>query len=278
MHGVRSLALFNLIIISINFIWILIVDANSLFGTSLFHTFHVRPTHLTPADFTFKAWLLIAVTMIIVAVLMYRETGNEHLNMRSVRKVMRIDYMLILNQLFCGLSMVLKLNNQMILSVIFTIACIITLLIVNNRVEIEKLTANSFTKYFIRLAFGLYTGWLMFVFAFNVVTTFLKNELVQSETERYMIDLIVLILSFGFAMYYSYIKMLPSLSAAFTWGLFGVIYQNINHPNYQQYNFLIPLYMLFGIGLISSIYNFYRCNCKRSTTNLPPQANSTSIP
>src|SRR5690606_21995607 len=170
-------------------------------------------------------------------------------------KVMRIDYMLILNQLFCGLSMVLKLNNQMILSVIFTIACIITLLIVNNRVEIEKLTANSFTKYFIRLAFGLYTGWLMFVFAFNVVTTFLKNELVQSETERYMIDLIVLILSFGFAMYYSYIKMLPSVSAAFTWGLFGVIYQNINHPNYQQHNFLIPLYMLFGIGLISSIYN-----------------------
>ncbi|MVZ64844.1 hypothetical protein GQF61_03200 [Sphingobacterium sp. DK4209] len=278
MHGVRSLALFNLIIISINFIWILVVDANSLFGTSLFHAFNVLPTHLTPADFTFKAWLLIAVTMIIVAVLMYRETGNEHLNIRSVRKVMRVDYMLILNQLFCGLSMVLKLNHQMVLSVIFTIACIITILIVNNRVEIEKLTANSFTKYFIRLAFGLYTGWLMFVFAFNVVTTFVKNELVQSETEQYTIDLIFLVLSFGFAMYYSYIKMLPSVSAAFSWGLFGVIYQNINYPNYQQHNILIPLYILFGIGLMISLYNFYRCNSKRTAINLAAQANSTSIP
>jgi len=278
MHGVRNLALFNLIIVSLNFIWILIIDANSFFGVSLFRAFNLFPTHLTPADFTFKAWLIIAMTMIIVTALMYRETGNEHLNMRTVRKVMRIDYMLILNQVFCGMSMVLKLNQYMILSVLFTIACIISLLIINNRMEIEKLTANSFTKYFIRLAFGMYTGWLLFIFTFNIVSTFVKAGVIQSETQQYLVDVTILTITFGMAMYYSFKKMLPTVSVAFTWGIFGVIYQNLNQPAYDEHNILIILYILFGLGTLISMYNFYRCNVKRASNNLAAQASSTSIP
>lgn len=278
MDGVRNLALFNLIIVSLNFIWILIIDGNSIFGVSLFRAFNLFPTHLTPADFTFKAWLVIAIAMIIVTALMYRETGNEHLNIRSVRKVMRIDYMLILNQLFCGMSMVLKLNQFMIISIIFTVACIITLLIINNRMEIEKLTAHSFTKYFIRLAFGMYTGWLLFVFAFNMVTTFVKAGVVHSETEQFIIDVSILILAFGFAMFYSYLKMLPTVSVAFSWGIFGIIHQNLNHPAYEQHNILILLYVLFGLGSLVSIYNFYRCTIKRAANNVASQTSPPSIP
>ncbi len=274
----RKLALLNLLIVCINFTWILYIDSKALFGNSLYRMFSLYPTHLTPAEFTFKIWLMVGFSMMFVSWLMYRETGGQQRNPRMIMKVKKIDYLLILNQLFCGMSMVMKLNEYHIVSVFFSVLCLITLLIINQRLEIHKLTSNSFTKYFIRLSFGLYTGWLLCVFAFNFVTIFVKNGVIESELEQYTIDLGVICLTFAFAMYYSVIKLLPTVSMSFSWGLFGILYQNWKQPAYDNYPILVPLIVLFALGLLASGYIFYRCNIKRVPQKVMEPQNSTSIP
>ncbi len=268
MAGVRTLSVFNFLIVVLNFLWIAAIENGFIYGYSFSKTFSQYPTYLNPAIFTYKIWTVISILIIVTTYLMYYGTQRVHYNLNTSHKIKKIDYLLILNQLALGLSMVLKHNDLFIGSIICTIICLVTMLIINNRIKIHRISLNSFTRYFIRLGFGVYTGWLMFVLSFNFATLLVKLNLMQNEQLFYYGNIaIILIISIAM-LSYSYIKYLPSISIVLVWGIYG-IYHQLQFSELPATNLVGKiLIMIMIIGGFFAVYIFYRCNNRRTSHSL----------
>lgn len=268
MAAPRTLSLLNFLIIVLNFLWIAILDNAILFDFSFTDTIAFYPSYLTPALFTYKIWTFIAIIMIIAAYFMWKGTQESNLSVNTVRKVEKIDYLLILNQLALGLSMTLKHNDYFYSSILFTIVCIITVLRINKNINIRRLTSNSLTRYFIRLGFGVYTGWLIFVFGFNCAVILSKISLQIGEQLFFFLNVALLLLVTLSMIIYSFSNFLPSVSAVLVWGCYGIYYQ-ANLSNISESHDIKP-YLIFAmaIGSIFTAYNYYRCNVRRNEINI----------
>lgn len=265
MSTAKTLALLNCIIVTINFSWIILIDNSYFFGHSINSAISEYPTYLTPDTITFKIWSFLAANMILVGILMYIASKNEQENIRTLKKVEKIGNLLLINQLFCGMSMVLKLNDQFILSVLCSIGCLITILLINRKIEIHKLVSNSITRYFIRLGFGVYTGWMIVIAAFNSVIIVTKYELITNSIEMFWLNLAILIAATIYSIYYTISHNLPAVSVVMAWGVFGILLKNINSPFYIQPDMKPYLFILLAATVLSSAYSFYRCNVRRGT-------------
>ncbi|QBR10956.1 hypothetical protein [Sphingobacterium sp. CZ-2] len=263
MSGTKSLALLNFMMVTLNFTWIILMDNSFFFGNSINTAISSYPTYLTPAPITFKIWSFLSANMILVGILMFIASRNEAENPRTVLKIKKIGNLLILNQLFCGLSMVLKMNNHFILSVICSSACLITILMINKRIEIHKLVSNSFIRYFIRLGFGVYTGWMIILMAFNSVIILAKFELVSSSSELFWLNVAVLLACTAYGIYYTITHYLPAVSAVLAWGIFGILIQNIKQPHFIDPDMKPYLYVMLFACILATLYSFYLCNVRR---------------
>ncbi|WP_156306347.1 hypothetical protein [Sphingobacterium endophyticum] len=268
MAAPRTLSLLNFLIVALNFLWIAILENAILFDFTFTDTIAFYPSYLTPAFFTYKIWSFIAISMILAAYFMFRGTQEPHYSSNTIKKVEKIDYLLILNQMALGLSMTLKHNDYFFWSILYTGVCLITVLIINNRIHIQKLTSNSLTRYFIRLGFGVYTGWIMFVFGFNSAVILSKLSLQLGEQQFFFLNVAVLLLVTLAMVIYSYYYFLPSVSAVLVWGCYGVYYQ-ANLSDISDRHDIKP-YLIFAmlIGAIFTAYNYYRCNVRRNQINI----------
>lgn len=265
MSTAKTLALLNCIIVTINFSWIILIDNSYFFGHSINSAISEYPTYLTPDAITFKIWSFLAANMILVGILMYIASKNEQENIRTLKKVEKIGNLLLLNQLFCGMSMVLKLNDQFILSVLCSVGCLITILLINRKIQIHKLVSNSITRYFIRLGFGVYTGWMIVIAAFNSVIIVTKYDLISNSIEMFGLNLAILVAATIYSIYYTISHNLPAVSVVMAWGVFGILLKNINSPFYIQPDMKPYLFILLAATVLSSAYSFYRCNVRRGT-------------
>jgi len=259
----RTLSFLNLLIVALNFVWIASLENELFFSFSFTDTIELYPSYLTPAKFTYKIWSFIGLIMIIAAYMMYKGSIDNDPNSTTVKKVEKIDYLLILNQLALGLSMTLKHNDYFICSIIFSTVCLISIFTVNRRIQIRRLTSNSITRYFIRLGFGIYTGWIMFVLAFNATTILSKYSIQLGDQLFFYLNVCILILISIAMILYSYFYFLPTVSAVLVWGCYGIYYQINLNPISEYYN--IKPYTIFAmiLGIIFTAYNYYRCSERR---------------
>ncbi len=276
MAAIRLLAIFNFVIVTINFIWIILLDNQYIFGQTIETAVKKYKNPIAPAIYTFNIWIFISLVMILVSYIMYSSTNKTHLNFRTIRKIQKIDIMLILNQMFCGLSMVLKLNDYYFISVLCSIGCAYTLLVINRRINIRMLTSNSITRYFIRLAFGIYLGWILVVITFNSTIVLYKFVDYFNPVLLLWICVCLLILLVAFGSYYAIRNLLPSVIVAICWGLYGMIHQ-IQLNQLESQNILLPvLYTLLGLSVLVTIYSYYLCTSRRAIT-VKPVGHSASI-
>ncbi|MFZ4263101.1 hypothetical protein ACFRAE_13735 [Sphingobacterium sp. HJSM2_6] len=264
MSAIRLLAIFNFIIVTVNFIWIILLDNQYVYGQTIETAVKKYHNPIAPAIYTYNIWIFIALVMILVSYIMYSSTNKAHLNFKTIRKVQKIDIMLILNQMFCGLSMVLKLNDQFIISVLCSIGCAYTLLVINRRINIRMLTSNSITRYFIRLAFGIYLGWILVVITFNSTLVFNKFLYFLDPSILLGMSVGLLIVLVVFGSYYAIRNLLPSVIVAICWGLYGMIFQIQIDQLETQRIFLPLLYTLLSISVMVTIYSYYLCTSRRA--------------
>ena len=277
MSNIRTLALLNLIIISLNFVWIVLLDSQNIFGHSIYLSLNNLNGYLILPEFSFKIWIFIAANMILLGYLMFRASQKEHLNVLTLKKIVKIGNLLIINQLFCGLSMVLKLNDYLFISILCTLVCIGTILIINHRIEIQNIKTNTILRYFLKLTFGLYLGWLIFVMVTNSSALIKLFDLHAYPLIEYLLNVFILVLSTAISIYYSYKKHLPTVAAVQTWGIFGLIYYSLENDIVHKININPVLYVLFLIISSFTIYNYIKCNVKQKPKDIPNQAPS-SIP
>ena len=264
MAAPRTLSLLNLIMVALNFGWIAFLESGFLFNYSFTDTISFYPSYLTPAKFTYKIWIFTGLIMISAAYLMYQGTQKNTLNINTFKKVQKIDYLLILNQTALGLSMALKHHDYFLWSIIFSTICLVSILGINRRIEIKKLTSNSFTRYFIRLGFGVYTGWLIFVLGFNSTAIISKFGIQIGEELFFYLNILVFALITIAISLYSYLYYLPTVSAVLVWGSYGAFHQLSQYPLSENYNFKPLLIGAMTIGSILTAYNYYRCSVRRN--------------
>ena len=263
MAAPKTLSLLNLVIVAINFLWIACLENGFLFNYSFTDTIAFYPSYLTPAKFTYKIWTFIAFNMVLAAYLMYVGSQPTNSNENTIRKVQKIDYLLILNQLALGLSMTLKHNDYFYWSILYSCICLYTLILINKRIQIKKLTSNSFTRYFIRLGFGVYTGWLIFVLGFNSAIILSKLSLSLGDHLFFYLNLGILTILSIVMLTYSYYNYLPSVSAVLAWGCYGVYDQSKTNPISQNFDLGPYLLIAMGLAVISTAIVYYRCSIRR---------------
>lgn len=263
MAAPRTLSLLNLLIVALNFVWIASLENGYFFNFSFTDTIAFYPSFLTPAKFTYKIWIFVGFIMIMAAYMMYQGSQDTQLNINTVKKVEKIDYLLILNQMALGLSMTLKHNDFFMWSILYSTVSLVTIFMINRRINIKRLTSNSVTRYFIRLGFGVYTGWLMFVLGFNIAAVLSKNSVYIGEELFFYLNVLILVLVTIAMAVYSYYYFLPSVSAVLAWGSYGVYYKFSQNPISDNYDIKPYLIMAMAVGGILTAYNYYRCTVRR---------------
>lgn len=259
MSGIRTLAILNFLITSINFVWIILLDTYSIFGKSIGSTLEQYPTYLSPADFSQKIWILIAAIMSGATYLMIQSTYKVKISMKTSSNISKLDYFLILNQFFCGMSMILMINNEFMLSLIFSLATLWSILIINKRLNLQKITMYSPTRYFTRLGFSLYTGWIIVIIIYTFPLLYSHFNINLSPNMVYNLNMVILVGLSGATLYYAFKYSLPAVSSALTWGIFCIIFkQHISaYAPYPAMKYW--LYFILLIAAIFTLINFYRC-------------------
>ncbi|MGH2622107.1 MAG: hypothetical protein ACRDE7_00395 [Sphingobacterium sp.] len=259
MSGIRTLAILNFLITSINFAWIILLDTYSIFGKSIGSTLEQYPTYLSPADFSQKIWILIAAIMSGATYLMIQSTYKVKISMKTSSNISKIDYLLILNQFFCGMSMILMINTEFMLSLIFSLATLWSILVINKRLNLQKITMYSPTRYFTRLGFSLYTGWIIVIIIYTFPLLYRHFNTNLNPNFVYILNMLVLVGLSGATLYYAFKYSLPAVSSVLTWGIFCIIFkQHISayspYPDMKYW-----LYFILLIAAIFTLINYYRC-------------------
>ncbi|SRR5690606_16518191 len=271
MAAPKTLSFLNLVMVALNFLWIACLENGLLFSFSFTDTIAFYPSYLTPAKFAYQIWNFIAFNMVLATYMMYVGTQKNSLNENVVKKVQKIDYLLILNQMALGLSMTLKQNDYFYWSLLYSIICLISVMLINKRIQIQRLTTNSFTRYFIRLGFGVFTGWLMFVIGFNFAVILVKLSPSIGDPLFFYLNLFALAITCACMLAYSYYNYLPSVSAVLAWGSYGAYVENKQDPLPTQYDILPFLIISMILGLIFTAFNYYRCTVRRKMLSITIQ-------
>jgi len=260
MSAIRTLAILNFLITCINFTWIILIDNYAVFGQSISSTLDKYPTYLSPVDFSHKIWVLIAAIMTTATYLMFHSTHKVSRSMKTIRNISKIDHLLILNQFFCGMSLVFMLNNSFVISLIFMIATLLTIIIINKRLELHKITMYSFTRYFTRLGFSLYTGWIIVVIIYTISILCGKFSYSLSNPNiAYTFNIIILVSFSAAALFYAFKYSFPAVSSALTWGIFCVAFKQETSHYYQYPGMKYWLYTIFALAVLFTLINYYRC-------------------
>lgn len=252
MRSANKAAFLNLIYIIINFVWLVIVDNKKIFGTSLYETFYQNWSYLTPHYATFEIWKVIAICFVTTAlfycILLRRERDEDR---ALAEQISSSENWIIYNQLFLGLSIVLKVNNYLTVALLFTIATFYTLNKLNYIFKIRDYKNPTAIHIFTRTSMGLYSGWLVYLMGFNglpVLSHLFKMR--GDETIFFILALIFLLVSFSFILYKAIICILPALLVGYTAGVLGSYFYNIQSQNTDIYHQTMQ-YAFLSIMLIS---------------------------
>ena len=259
MSAIRTLAILNFLITSINFTWIILIDSYALFGQSLSSTLDQNPTYLSPADFSQKIWILIAAIMSTATYLMAYSTYKLHSSMKTTKNVFKLNYLLIMNQFFCGMSMVFMINDELLVSLLFSLATLWSLLVINKRLDLHKITMYSHTRYFTRLGFSLYTGWIIVMIMYTFPLLYRQFNISLNQPLIYNLNMAILIGLSGATLYYAFKYSFPAVSSALSWGIFCIIFKQQFSAYYPYPETKYWLYFVFLLAAIFTLINFYRC-------------------
>lgn len=249
MRSVHRIAFQNLLFITINFLWIILIDNNKIYGSTMYETFDKHWSYLTPHVFTFNIWkvisLLLVLTAIMYCIILQRE---EEENSLLAEQLDRSGNWMLINQLFLGLSMVLKLNEHLTLAFICSLATYYTLNKLNYMFKIRESHNPAFIHILTRTSLGIYSGWFIYILGYNGIP--LINILLGIEPTHaitFYASILYLILSFGYIMYKSILCRLPAVLIGYTIGVLGAYYYNLSHvldrpyTAYMHYTLLVIL-------------------------------------
>lgn len=258
MKSANQIAFLNLLFIVINCFWILILDEKKVFGNSIYETFSSNWSYLTPHLTTFNIWKIIAIVMVLTAVFYCMTLSNEKEdNKELASQVQKSGNLMIANQLFLGISMVLKLNGYLVLAYLCSIATIVSLTKLNKIFNINNHTNLSYIHLFTRISLGIYTGWLVYLLGFNGLPTL--NKLLRIPNDHslfFYLALVFLVCSFIYILCMTMKSKLSAILIGYAVGVIGTYYQIIHNPNGTIYTTIIKntLVGILIIAFISVIY------------------------
>lgn len=258
MKSAHQLAFLNLLFIIINSFWIIIVDDKKIYGLPIYDTFFDNWSFLTPHVATFNIWKIIIVTLVFTAVLYCIVLKREYAeDIPLAQKIEEAGNLMILNQLLLGISMVLKVNNYLIVAYIFTIATYYTLHKLNIIFSIRDHKNPSFVHVFTRTSLGLYSGWFVYLLGFNGIPTLssMFNERADHPVFFY-VAILFLIGSFCFTLYKSFVCNLPAIIVGYTAGILGSYYYNVSQGKEDVY-YIIMRYSFLTLLILAILTIFY---------------------
>ena len=255
MRNSKQLAILNFIFVVLNLTWILIIDRQKLFGKSIYDTFIGNWTYLTPHKYTFFIWSLVSICLIITHGAFINSLKNAETSDHISEKVNNTGFLIMLNQVLLGMSMVTKLNDNIEISLLFTFGTLITLLTINKRLRIFRNPGQSIVDYISRISYGLYTGWLIYVALFNSAS-YLYTLIDVSMYSKFMISILSASTLFAIILIKSFKRKLPSYIFGYSFGLMGAysnVYEGSYTPDYAN-EFLIIFQLLVFIMIGSCVY------------------------
>lgn len=254
MRSVHRIAFQNLLFITINFLWIILIDNNRIYGATIYEIFHINWSYLTPHAYTFNIWKIISLLSVLTA-LMYcivlkREEEDNTLLVEQIRKA---GNWVVINQLLLGISMVFKVNHQLILSYLFSIGTFYSLSKLNYIFKIRDNTNPAFIHILTRTTMGIYSGWFVYLTGFNGIPVILKVLKIEVLSDfNFYASIVILLFTFGFILYKSILCRLPALLLGYTIGILGAYFYNLEnggdkaYSTIMHYTFLIILTIAIG--------------------------------
>ncbi|MCA5003953.1 hypothetical protein [Sphingobacterium bovistauri] len=262
MKSAHQIAFLNLVFIIINSFWIIIIDTKKIYGFSIYDTFFNNWSYLTPHIDTFNIWKIITVTLALTAVLYCLVLKREYdEDLPLAQKIEKSGNWMILNQLLLGLSMVLKLNNYLVLAYLFTIGTFYSLVKLNYIFKIRDDKNPSFVHVFTRTSLGFYSGWYVYLLGFNGIPTL--GRLLKQPSDQplfFYLSLLFVISSFSYILYKAVLCNLPAILVGYSAGILGAYYYNINSNKEDIYHLIMRYTFLIAliITIVTVLYLIFK--------------------
>lgn len=262
MKSAHQIAFLNLVFITINFLWIIVVDDKKIYGLSIYDTFSHNWSYLSPHIATFNIWKVIGICLVLTGIfyciILKRENAEDA---PLANQVIKSGNWMIANQLFLGISMVFKMNNLLVLAYLCSLATYYCLNKLNFIFKIRDNNNPAFIHIFTRTSLGLYSGWFVYLLGFNGVPTLSRMLQMPSEhTLFFFASLIFLVGSFGFIWYKTMICKLPAILVGYSVGVLGSFYYNVFGNSATLYHTIMRygLIVILVISILSILYLLYQ--------------------
>lgn len=254
----KQFAFLNFALIFTNFILLIANDSFKLYGFSFFEIFSKNQSYLLPHSNTFFIWQVIALSLITVSLIQYLIVRKEHHNPELDKKIHNNNIPAVINQFFFGLSIVTKSNGMIGLSLLFSIAVVITLFWISFQYDVFTFPSKNIIQFLARIASGLFLGWMFYVVCFNGMFVIIDYFSV-SEKMNFMLSVFMIGITLPIVLYFTIKGNLPTLILSYATGLYGSYCSIRSNSSFVYGETMVNIYYgIFILVILTLIFIIYK--------------------
>lgn len=208
------------------------------------------PNLIVPAGIAFSIWSVIYFALLIFCIYQVRSLFSKKSEPHLAMILSAIGYLFVLNATFNALWIVAWHYEILPLSIVFMIGILVTLIRINKNLRPVQPYINGGLKIIVKVAFGLYFGWICIATILNVTTILVGYGIMPTGISGQSWTCIMILIG-------SIIGFIATLNVrngfvglAIIWALIGIIIARNNDIIYYKY---IVYSAAFGILMMISV-------------------------
>jgi len=168
MNRIKSLAISNSIFFLIAFAVSTLSQVNAISNKDIGDVSNKYDTLFTPAGVTFSIWGVIYVALFVFSIYHLYKAFREDALSEANKDTSRMGILFIVNNIATAAWVFAWVNEQFILSVLFMLTQLVTLIIINVRLKIFNPHRSVYSKIFTHFPLGIYFAWICIATIANI--------------------------------------------------------------------------------------------------------------
>ncbi len=173
---VRSIMILNLIFL----LGMLFVSYQSFMGyingVTISQISEKYTTLFTPAPLTFSIWAFIYAGLFMYVIWQLKSIFSKNIGIEVYLVTRKIGVLFLLSCVFNVSWMVAGLFDKLFLSTMFLMGLLFTLVEINRRISFELKATPQHSRWYLKIPFGMYLGWVSIAMISNVAAYLTKIE------------------------------------------------------------------------------------------------------
>lgn len=213
-------------------------------------------TFFTPAGFTFAIWGIIYLGLIGFCIYHFGKAFRADVNHEANRNLLKINYLFAINNIATGLWTFAFLQEKLLLSVCLILIQLITLLLLNIRINSYRPGQSVANRLFTQIPLSIYFAWICIATIANI-----SAWLVSIDWDGFGISgqtwaVIMIAIAMALSVFVILNRRNPYFGLVVIWAFYGIIQKQTQFSNTSSVTGAAWVGFILISGLV--VFQFYR--------------------